>query len=774
MVRQINIGVSLFFCCFFIVHGLFAQQSMIKGFVKDKESGEPLDLVNIKILDSAYGTASDDKGFFYIIGVPEGSYILEAYRLGYEKTTREVIIEEGKTLMIGISLEEASYSLEEVSISATQSKSRTQIRVSEIEVLPADISRLPSIGSLPDIAQYLQTVPGVISSGDAGGQLYIRGGSPVQNKIIMDGAILYNPFHSSGLFSVFDPDAIRKTDVFTGGFGAEYGGSLSSVIDVTTRYGNISKYSGKVDLSTIGSKLLLEGPVSRPKPEGKSNSSFLAYYKTSYFDKAAQSYYSYVDRDLPFSFQDLYGKFSFFSKEVFKANVYGFSFNDHSGSESSAFDYSWKNQGFGSNFHIAPPHSSTLIHIFFAVSGYRMQLNESSYVPRESSVNSVNLGIRINNYFGNHYLKYGIEVLTLKTEYYYYSTNYNQTEQLNNSSELSGFLSFFGNYNKLLINPGVRVVLYSALNKISFEPRISMKYLISERVRLKVAGGLYTQNLIDAASDRDIVNYFSGYLSAPVNIASTKSIRNIDYLLQTAWHAVLGTEIELGKKLLFNLEGYYKDYPQLINYNRDKLLNEFDYPDKPEILTKDFILETGSSMGLETTINYNSQRLTFNLIYSLSKTTRTYENPQGETVTYRPHYDRRHNFNFIGNVFLSKDKTWEFNFRWNLGSGFPFTPAKGYYESNTFDELQIENPMIQNGNMEIYYGTYNGSQLPTYHRLDISILKTIKLKSNYKIEVEVNAINVYNQKNIYYVDRANNTIVYQLPFLPGLRLGFTF
>jgi hypothetical protein len=364
--------------------------------------------------------------------------------------------------------------------------------------------------------------------------------------------------------------------------------------------------------------------------------------------------------------------------------------------------------------------------------------------------------------------------LTLKTEYYYYSTDYNQTEQDNNSSEVAGYITFFGNYNRFLIKPGIRVTLYSALNKFAMEPRISAKFLVNEWFRIKLAGGIYTQNLISAVSDRDIINYFRGYLSAPVNVASTSDMDNSNYSLQEAWHVVLGTETELGKKFFMNLEAYYKGYPQLINYNRNKLMNEYDHPEKPEILTRDFILETGSSLGIETTLDFKSDRFFFSLIYSLSRTERTFENSAGESVTYPPHFDRRHNLNIMGNWILSRDKSWELNLRWNLGSGFPFTPAKGYYESNSFDEHQVGNAMVQNGTLDIYYGNYNAGRLPDYHRLDASLKKTFKLQGNYLIEAEINAINVYNRKNIYYVDRTTNEVVYQLPFLPGIRVSFTF
>ncbi len=752
---------------------VLAQGTIIKGQVRDSLTGEPLELANIRLLETSRGAATDEHGYFFIVDIPPGSYTIMAERIGYAEQYIRVTLREGESLSLGFALVQTQYSLEEVAVSASRTKARTQIKVSEIEVLPSDIARMPTVGSMPDIAQHLQTLPGVVSSGDAGGRIYVRGGSPVQNRVFLDGAVIYSPFHTSGLHSVFDLDAVRKTEVYTGGFGAEYGSSLSSIIDVTTRYGNINAYSGSADISTIGSKLLLEGPVFRPKPDGKSNASFLAYYKTSYFDRAAQTYYSYVDRDLPFSFQDLYGKFSLFSGEVFKANLYGFSFHDHSGGGEALFDYRWKNQGFGSNFFISPPQSSLLMQLFFAVSSFRMELEETNYVPRESGVNSVNLGLRISKYLGNHYFKYGLELLTLSTDYFYYSTDYNRTEQENNTSEVAGYFTFFGNFNRLLFRPGLRSTLYSALNKLTLEPRLSMKYLVSERFRLKMAGGYYTQNLISAISDRDIVNYFHGYLSAPVNVVTTSRYTS-PYILQQALHLVLGAEVEAGERVFINVEGYLKDYPTIINYNRDKLLNEYDHPDKPQIITRDFILESGTAWGMEATLDYRAERLSLALVYSFAKTERTYEAASGEKVTYPPHFDRRHNINILGSFLFGREQSWEVGARWNLGSGFPFTPSKGYFESNTIDDLQIGNLMEQNGTLDIFYGTYNAGRLPAYHRLDLSLKKRFMTTGRVGIEAELNVVNVYNRENIYYIDRATNETVYQLPVLPGLRLGITF
>ena len=152
---------------------------------------------------------------------------------------------------------------------------------------PIIINKLPSVGE-PDIAQYLQVLPGVVFTGDQGGQLYIRGGLPVQNKVLLDGLIVYNPFHSIGLFSVFDNDIMKNADVYSAGFGAEYGGRTSSIMDITTRDGNKKRHSGKISASTFGAKTTLEGPLLKLNDEGNTSISYLFSAKHSYLPQTSK------------------------------------------------------------------------------------------------------------------------------------------------------------------------------------------------------------------------------------------------------------------------------------------------------------------------------------------------------------------------------------------------------------------------------------------------------------------------------------------------------
>ncbi len=208
-------------------------------------TGEPVMFSNIYIENSTFGNSSDINGYFSINRIPPGNYTLLVTYLGYDTLRVEISLKAGDVLNKRLNLVESSFSLETVNVTAERMEAEGETRTSVVNLTPRTISRLPSVGGQSDLAQYLQVLPGVVFTGDQGGQLYIRGGSPIQNKVLLDGMIIYNPFHSIGLFSVFDTDIIRNAEVFTGGFGADYGGRISSVMDITTRDGNKNRVSGK-------------------------------------------------------------------------------------------------------------------------------------------------------------------------------------------------------------------------------------------------------------------------------------------------------------------------------------------------------------------------------------------------------------------------------------------------------------------------------------------------------------------------------------------------
>ena len=230
----------------------YAQDNNVKGFVYEKSTGEPMMFCNVYLKGTTYGGSTDLNGFFNITRIPDGDYTILVTNLGYDTIAEKVSLKNNEILNKKYYLEESNVLLAAVNITADKIEARTETKTSVINVTPKTITKIPTMGGQADLAQYLQVIPGVIFTGDQGGQLYIRGGSPIQNKVLLDGMVVYNPFHSIGLFSVFDTDIIRNAEVYTGGFGAEYGGRISSVMDITTRDGNKKRLAGKIGASTFG------------------------------------------------------------------------------------------------------------------------------------------------------------------------------------------------------------------------------------------------------------------------------------------------------------------------------------------------------------------------------------------------------------------------------------------------------------------------------------------------------------------------------------------
>jgi len=770
-----SVSILLFLSIF--SSSLQAQNGMIRGFVYEKESGEPVIYTNVYLFKTTYGAATDVNGYFAISKIPVGTYTLMVTYLGFDTLRMEVNVIENEIITKKLYLEKGSYMLEQVQVTADREEARTETRTSVVKITPKQIKQLPSIGGQPDLAQYLQVLPGVVFTGDQGGQLYIRGGSPIQNKVLLDGMIIYNPFHSIGLFSVFDTDILRNVDVYTGGFGAEYGGRVSSVMDITTRDGNKTRYSGKLGASTFGANVMIEGPIKKQKDGKGGSSSFILTAKNSYLEQSSKIFYKYIDEDgLPFNYTDIYGKISLMGSNGSKVNFYGFSFNDQVNNYQAIADYHWESFGGGTNFLVIPGKSPVLIEGHLAYSQYKIALEEEASSPRTSSINGFNLGFDFTYFIGKDQIKYGVEILGFTTDFVFSNSVGLEIQQKENTTELGAYIKYKKTAGKWLIEPSFRLHWYASLSNVSLEPRLAMKYNATDRFRIKFAGGLYSQNLISAHSDRDVVNLFNGFLSGPDNLPQTFNGKEVTHALQKSQHVILGFEIELGKHVLTNLEGYYKNFSQLTNLNRNKLFedNEINARLYPEVLRKDFIIEDGYATGVDFTLKYDYKRFYLWAVYSLGFVNRRYEDVDGSMQTYHPHYDRRHNINLLGTYILGDKHDWEINARWNFGSGFPFTLTQGYYPLETFNEGIYTDYTTTNESLGILYADINTGRLPTYHRLDFSVKKTFTLGRYTKLEANVSVTNVYDRDNIFYVNRITGERVYQLPIMPSAGLMFYF
>ncbi len=760
----------VFWLILFSVVTSHAQNGEIRGFVYEKDNSEPSIYTSVFLSGTILGGQTNLDGFFNISKIPPGNYTLMVTSVGFDTLKMAIEVKAGDMLTKKLYITKSTIEMKEVVISAETEAKKTDVRVSVNKITPKEIKQVPTIGGEPDLAQYLQVVPGVVFSGDQGGQLYIRGGTPIQNKLLLDGMIIYNPFHSIGLYSVLDADIIRGADIYTGGFNAEYGDRISSIMDITTRDGNKNRLSGKVAANPFTAKVLLEGPLKKETEGAEGSSSFILTGKTSYIDQTSKTLYPYADSlGLPYSFNDLYGKISLNSSTGSKFNVFGFHYTDDVEYFHVA-DLGWKSTGLGTNFVLLPGGSSTLIDGNFAYSNYDISLTESDGFNRSSSISGFNAGLTFNYFMGKDEFKYGIEVLGFNTAFEYSNVLGTKYEQEENTTELAGFLKYKKVWDKVVIEPGIRLNYYSSLSEFSIEPRFGIKYNINDKLRFKGAAGMYSQNLVAAASDRDVVNLFYGFLSGSDNLPKEFKGEEVTTRLQKAEHLIAGFEFDLPFHLTMNIEGYFKNFSQLENLNRDKIYaDDAQHTSKPDIQKKDFIIEVGDAKGVDMTLKYEHKKVYLWFVYGLCYVTR-----DDGIREYQPNFDRRHNINIVGSYKFGSKDSWQANARWNFGSPFPFTQSQGYYELPQLSGGIGSNINTSNGQIGTYYGDLNKGRLSYFHRLDISIQKTLHFSKRSTLEITAGASNVYNRENIFYVDRLSGEKVYQLPVIPTLGASFNF
>lgn len=772
-----KIRLSTFLLILVIHLTSFSQNCTFRGFVYDKETGTPLVSAIVTFKSSNQGAYTDGEGLFAIAELKPGKYIAYATNVGYDTVFFALEAKSGKVISHNFYITSKSKQLNQVYVNADKIRKTKEINISKTTIKPVQLTRIPSVGGEPDLVQYLQVLPGVVFSGDQGGQLYIRGGSPVMNKVLLDGLTVYNPFHSIGLFSVFDSDVLKSVDVYSAGFSSEYGGRISAIVDVKTRDGNKNKFSGKVNSSPFNSKVLLEGPLKKYEA-GKSSSSFIVSYKNSYLNKSAPVFYPNVnDGILPYSFSDLYSKLSFNSAKGSSMSIFGFDYSDAVDFPNST-SYNWKSRGLGTKFLLIPDGSKTILDGSVTFSNYLIQQTELDTRPRKSGINGYNVNLNFSRFVNeSDKLKYGLEMNGFRTDFEFYNTLNRKISQNENTSEINAYFNYLKNFNKrVLLETGMRMQRYASLQETTLEPRLRLKYNISKRLRFKASTGIYSQNLMSAVSDRDVVNLFYGFLSGPTDLPETFMGEEVTSKLQKSRHAVAGFEFDINSISEVNLEGYIKDFTQITNINRDKIFDNTreNQATRPYYLYENYIVENGEAYGFDVTYKLENKRWYLWNVYSFNIVNRN----DGRR-TYQPHFDRRHNINIVGSYDFGKDLVWNANVRWNFGSGFPFTLTQGFYEQLNFNGGASTDYTTTNGDLGILYDDLNRGRLPYYHRLDASIKRKINFKredkdSKRKAEIIASVTNVYNRQNIFYFDRINYKRENQLPLLPSLSLSYSF
>jgi hypothetical protein len=358
-------------------------------------------------------------------------------------------------------------------------------------------------------------------------------------------------------------------------------------------------------------------------------------------------------------------------------------------------------------------------------------------------------------------LEYGLELISLNTGFQF-ENPFNLTISQNDfTTEMAAFMRFKYQFNKFIVQPGFRLHYYASQGQFSPEPRVGLKYLWSDNFRLKMGGGLYSQNLISLANNQDVVQLFSGFLVGPeTTLYRGDSKVPVKSRLQKANHLVAGFEWEPFKLFSVSVEGYQKTFNQLISLNRNKR----------KATDPDFLVEEGSAMGLDFAFAYKPSSFDIGLSYSLASVYET-----SNMVRFPTIFDRRHSLNFLFSYLSGKSKQWKWGAHWYVGSGFPFTQTQGFFEDNNLTDL-LQTDIIR-GNYPL--GTLladeiNGGRLSYYHRLDLSIQYMHKLNKFAYIESTFAVTNVYNRQNVFYLERISNQRVNQLPVIPSINVTIGF
>lgn len=746
--------------------GLNAQSGDVRGFIYNAQSGDRISGAFVVNSQDNRVLQSDDDGYFSVVKLLPGVVRISVWASDYDTVTQEVLIKDNENLRLDIYLTRI-VRMNEAYIKGKRSTPPPD-DPGHTEIKGTDLPRLPAVGAEADILQYLQVLPGVIFSGDQGGQLYIRGGSPIMNKVMLDGMTIYNPFHSIGLFSVFETDLISSADVYSAGFGSEFGGRISAVVDVKTRDGNKNGFKGKVAAGTFTSKLLLEGPLKRFS-KGQSNSSVAFSYRNSYLKQSSKLFYTYADPSrLPYNFGDLFLKYNVNSANGGYGKLYGFRFSDNVAFPGST-QYNWVSYGFGGKFLVVPDQAKTKVDGYFLYSDYKIEQKELDAKPRSSGIGGFNLGMNFNYILKRDEFKWGIELNAFQTDFVLYNSNDRLIQQLESTTEIAGYGNYKYNRKRIKANIGARSVYYASLGNRTLEPRFQLRLIPIPILGFKFAAGAYSQNLLSAISDRDVVNLFYGFLSGPDNLPRTFDGKPVTHRLQKAQHLTGGFDITV-KKHYVNVEGFYKLFNQITNINRDKLFNDDALnQDKPARLRQDFIIERGNAYGGDISYKYDFKPFYIWAVYSL-----TYVDRYDGNITYQPVFDRRHNANLLVSYSLKSKNPAEISCRWNVGSGFPFTQTQGFYEKFDFQGGISTDYTQSNGQLGIIYGQLNAGRLPWYHRLDLSFKKNWKTESGRDLGFVFSLTNVYNRKNIFYFDRIRLSRVDQLPFLPAAGFNYSF
>jgi len=713
--------------------------------VQEEKSGENLIGVSIYDETSNKGTTSNQYGF-YSITLEKGTYKIVYSFIGLNTITKKLTLD--KNIRLNISLSEKSILADEVVISSEkQDKNIESSDMGQAKLKVENIKQLPVILGEVDVLKSAQLLPGIQSGGEGNSGLYVRGGGPDQNLILLDEAVVYNAAHLFGFFSVFNADAIKDINIIKGGMPAEYGGRLSSVLDISMKDGNNKKYEADGGIGLLSSRLTLQGPIQ------KNKSSFIFSGRRTYVDVLSKPF---MKEDNAFNgsgyyFYDLTTKVNYRISDkdrIFLSGYFGrdvFSFrNSDSG---IGIEIPWGNATTSLRWnHLFNDKLFLNTSIIFSDYRFEFNINQSDFELKIfSGINDWNTKVdflyqpnqRHTIKFGSNYTYHEFtpgnasgksgDVVFEPDEIFkqysnegaiYLSDDFDLTDDLKihaglrySSFQHSGYISFRDYLkNEIEVNNN---------NYRHLEPRLSFRYKLNSTSSVK---GAYTQNYqyIHLASTASVS------LPTDLWVPSSAGIEP-----KFADQYAIGYFKNLKDNVYeTSIEAYYKEMTNLIEYKEGVLPEDNTNSSSDDA----FVFGNGDSYGIELLIRKNKGKTTGWIGYTLSKTTR-YFDEINNGIAFPAKYDRRHDLSITATHKLSE--------KWTLSGVF-------VYATGNAITLPTERYMI-GGNIFTEYTSRNGFRIDPYHRLDIGATYTVKKNKRFQSSWNFSIYNIYSRKNPYFI-----------------------
>lgn len=737
--------------------GLTAQNKYsVSGYVKEFGSKELLIGVSIYTQDKAVGTVSNNFGY-YSLQLPEGKHKLLFNYVGYKTEIKTVTISANTTL--NVSLSSLDNKINEVVVKGTKAaKVSEEVQMSKIEIPIKTIKEIPALFGEKDVLKVLQLMPGVQSGSEGQSGIYVRGGGPDQNLIILDGATVYNAQHLFGFFSLFNGDALRSVELIKGGFPARYGGRLSSVIDMNMKDGNKEKYTGEVGIGLISSKGLFEGPFANGK------GSFIVSGRRTYIDALAQPIIIAVNNGntAGYFFYDFNAKANYEindNNRVYLSGYFGrdkFYFNEKyqegSNSWESKVNLGWGNAtGTARWNHLFGPKLFSNTSVIYSFYELAIQADEKS---SDQSDFSLKYGSGIEDWSlkqdfdwfanNNHKVKFGAvathhtftpdalvlkdaffdEDIDRKTEYKSVETGVYIEDEWKISNRLKSLfgvrLSSFSSNDKTYVNP---------------EPRAAIAFNIQRDLSVKASYATMNQYI-------HLLSNSGVGLPTDLWVPATDKVKP-----QSSQQIALGIAKDFNKKnLSLTIEGYYKEMNNIIGYKEGAsfLAIEASTDGVESVSWEDNITSgDGESYGLETLLQRKYGDLTGWIGYTLSWTKHQFD-VLNDGKQFYARYDRRHDASIVLqykiNEHISASATWVY------GTGNAITLPISTYRLGTLSSSPESLGYWTNGTE---FTARNDFRMRAYHRADVGV-QFSKEKKRGVSTWEVSAYNFYNRKNPFY------------------------